>query len=204
MEKGALRVGMLGGAFDPPHKGHMALADAAIRSLALDLLHVVPTGEAWHKTRSLTAAHHRLAMAELAFGALPGVVVDPVETRRSGPSYTIDTLTALREQYPSAALFLVLGADQAKAFTQWHRCDDILSFATICVAGRVDSTGVTGKILAEFLCGADWLKIDMPLQEASSTQIRSKIAAGADPSGLVFEPVARYIALHHLYRNQAS
>lgn len=197
------RVGLLGGAFDPPHAGHVALAGAAVEGLELDALHVVPTGEAWHKVRALTAAHHRLEMAALAFDGIPGVVIDPIETLRPGPSYTIDTLTFLRERYPSAALFLIIGQDQAATFQQWHRWSDIASIATICVAGRAGLTGVSGGFDPQSLGGVDWLPIDMPPHHLSSSEIRRQLGSGADPSGLVFGPVARYIALHHLYRNQA-
>jgi len=82
---------MFGGAFDPPHLAHRALAQAAIEQLQLDVLRVLPTGQAWHKSRPLTAASHRLAMSRLAFDGLPQVRLDDREIRRAGPSYTLDT-----------------------------------------------------------------------------------------------------------------
>lgn len=199
-----LRIGMLGGAFDPPHEGHRALAQAAVAQLQLDVLHVVPTGDAWHKTRTLTAAAHRLAMAHLAFEDVSGVLIDSTETARVGPSYTIDTLSALRTRYPGAKLYLVIGQDQAMAFQQWHRWQEITSFATICVAKRADSAGAAGKLNVLFPEQASWQLLDMPLQDASSTEVRRKLMQGEDLEGLVFGPVARYIALHHLYLTQAS
>jgi len=110
------RVGLFGGAFDPPHAAHVALARAAVEQLQLDRLHIAPTGVAWHKPLVLSAAADRLAMCRLAFGDLPGIVIDARELRRDGPSYTIDTLTELRAEYPQAELFLQIGADQAAAF----------------------------------------------------------------------------------------
>ena len=95
---GPPRIGLFGGAFDPPHYAHMALARAAVRQLGLSRLHVTPTGQAWHKSRPLTPAAQRLAMCRLAFAHEPRCVVDGRETRRDGPSYTIDTLAALQAE----------------------------------------------------------------------------------------------------------
>jgi nicotinate-nucleotide adenylyltransferase len=106
-------VGVFGGAFDPPHIAHIALAQAALEQLQLDELRVVPTGQAWHKSRTLTPAVHRLEMTRLAFAAMDRVVVDARETLRSGPSFTVDTLAELSSELPAARLFLVIGEDQA-------------------------------------------------------------------------------------------
>ena len=138
------RVGVFGGAFDPPHIAHTALARAALEQLALDELRIIPTGEAWHKNRHLTPAAHRLEMARLAFGAMDRVVVDPRETRRSGPSYTVDTLTELRREMPTAQILLIIGEDQAAALPGWHRWREIINFATICVAARAGFAGARG------------------------------------------------------------
>ena len=91
----APRIGLLGGAFDPPHRAHVALAESAVQALHLDHLLVLPTGQSWHRSRAGSAGDHRLAMARLAFEGLPGAVVDERELVRAGPSYTIDTLRAL-------------------------------------------------------------------------------------------------------------
>ena len=99
------RIGVFGGAFDPPHRGHTALAQAALDHLDLDLLLVVPTGTAWHKSRPLSDAQHRLAMCALAFGDVSRAQIDDCEIVRSGPSYTVDTLQALHQAYPGAAFF---------------------------------------------------------------------------------------------------
>ena len=98
------KVGLFGGSFDPPHVAHVALAEAALGQLGLDELRILPTGQAWHKSRALTAAEHRLAMARLAFGHLPGAVVDDRELLRAGATYTIDTLRELAAEQPGAQL----------------------------------------------------------------------------------------------------
>ena len=194
------RIGVFGGAFDPPHTAHVALARVAIAQLRLDVLFVIPTGVAYHKNRDLTPAVHRLEMTHLAFAELDCVVVDPRETQRIGPSYTVDTLLELRADYPGAQLFLVLGEDQAQAWGSWHRFREIPGLATICVAGRADSTRAGGifDALPPEIPGLR--RLEMPPMEVSATDIRLRLAHGQSVDPLVFDPVARYIAQHHLYR----
>src|SRR5690606_13094395 len=129
MSGAAARVGLFGGAFDPPHGAHVALAEAAVRQLQLDVLHVVPTGRAWHKARTLTGAEHRMAMAELAFRPVPGALVDDREIRRPGPTYTVDTLRELAREWPGASLHLLMGEDQAESFTTWRDWQTIAQLA---------------------------------------------------------------------------
>jgi len=193
------RIGILGGAFDPPHLAHLALAKAAVEQLHLDELRVIPTGQAWHKPRPLTAAAHRLAMAELLFAKLPQAVVDARETRRSGPTYTNDTLTELRAETPDADLFLIIGADQAQALTTWHAWEQILRSATICVADRPFSTGAGAVFDAETAYPDRFFHLQMPAMALSATDIRAAISTHQNVTALVGESVARYIAAHHLY-----
>jgi len=196
-----LRIGVFGGAFDPPHAGHLALAQSALEQLQLDRLHVVPTGQAWHKARTLTAAEHRLAMARLAFGGMERVVVDPREIERAGPSYTVDTLWELQQQYPAAPLFLVIGQDQADALSTWSRSDEILKIAIICVAGRAIPAGAAGLFEPSNFPAAPFQRLSMPPMDVNATDLRRRLALHQSVVPLVFEPVARYIAHHHLYQS---
>ncbi|MDH4449161.1 MAG: nicotinate (nicotinamide) nucleotide adenylyltransferase [Rhodoferax sp.] len=195
-----LRIGVFGGAFDPPHLGHRALAQTAIAQLALDRLLVIPTGHAWHKARPLTAAAHRLAMVTIAFSGLPQVQVDARETLRTGASYTVDTLRELHAEHPQAAFFLVIGQDQADALPSWHASEVLPSLAIICVAGRAATTTAKphNEGLGATIPGA--LSLQMPAMAVSATDIRQRVAAGKSIAPLVFEPVARYIDQHLLYR----
>jgi nicotinate-nucleotide adenylyltransferase len=193
------RVGVLGGAFDPPHLAHLALAQAAITSLKLDELRVIPTGHAWHKSRSLTDAAHRLAMVQLAFADMAQVVVDARETQRHRSSYTIDTLNELRTAMPAADLFLIIGADQAQALTTWRAWQEIIQSATICVADRPHTTGARVEFDAEEAFPQRFLHLQMSAMAISATDIRSAISNHQDVTALVGESVARYIAAHHLY-----
>jgi nicotinate-nucleotide adenylyltransferase len=194
------RIGVFGGAFDPPHAAHRALVQAAVADLQLEELRVVPTGQAWHKARDLSPAHHRLAMAQLAFADLPRVVVDPRETLRSGPSYTVDTLREFKAQWPDAELFLIMGEDQARALPSWHEWPEVLRLAIICVAEREDVTGATPPFMAPKPHESRFRRLQMPVMPVSATDIRTRIAAHQCVAPLVFEPVARYIDDHHLYQ----
>lgn len=198
-------TGLFGGAFDPPHNAHVALAGAAIAQFGLDTLYVVPTGHAWHKSQALSAPAHRLAMARLAFESIPHVQVDEREVQRPGPTFTIDTLLALQAENPGAQIYLFIGADQFAAFRQWHRWQDILDIAIICIAGRAQSMPAEPQFEAYENRGSRLTLLDLPLMPVSATQIRQLTASGAATAGeitrLVPEAVARYISLHQLYRS---
>jgi len=207
-----LRIGVFGGAFDPPHWAHRDLAQAALAQLDLDLLHILPTGQAWHKTRVLTPAQHRLAMCELAFGDLPRTHIDAREIQRQGPSYTADTLTELAHEYPGAALYLVLGADQLLAFKTWVRWTGVLAQATLAVANRAVNIGANavlnpGQELDLSAVDLPFERLQMPLKNISATAVRAHLQGPALRSGaldvLVPESVASYISQHHLYQKHS-
>lgn len=195
----ATRIGMFGGAFDPPHIGHVALARAAVEQLGLDQLRVFPTGQAWHKARELSAPAHRLAMARLAFGEVPGAVVDDRELRRSGPTYTVDTLRELRREFPHAVVLLVIGADQAEALHGWREGAEIARLATISIAARARPVDAPSTFDPSNLPPGPREAVQLPSIPVSSTDIRRRAAAGHGISHLVPAPVASYIDQHHLY-----
>ena len=193
------RIGVYGGAFDPPHNAHRVLVQTAMGQLQLDELRVFPTGHAWHKSRTLTAATHRLAMAELAFAGIPGVHVDGRELERAGPTYTIDTLRELQAETPAAQLFLLMGTDQAVALKTWHAWQAILQSAIICIAGRAQTLSASGIFDASKYPGGRFETLHMPPLNVSATDIRSRVAAHMGIDHLVPAGVARYIDQHHLY-----
>lgn len=214
------RIGLYGGAFDPPHAAHLAVARAAIEQLRLDRLLVLPTGGAWHKARTLNAASHRVAMARAAFAGLACVTVDDRETRRSGASFTIDTLRELQATHTGGTWFLVIGEDQARAFQSWKDWRDILSRASVAVAPRGEpgtatgpgavGQGGAGMIEPLWRDPAHWdghrvLTLDLPPLPHSATDIRARLASGQAAgdlgSDVVPAAVARYIDQHRLYLN---
>lgn len=197
------RIGVFGGAFDPPHNAHLELAKVAVAQMELDKLCVVPTGHAWHKARTLSSAVHRLAMTRLAFEGVSRVVVDERELERSGPTFTIDTLEALQSENPGAQLYLIMGADQFMAFQQWHRWQAIVGLAIICIAGRATSTVTQAQIEAYSTLKGRFLQLSLPPMTVSATQIRQLLASSAGKSTgidqLVPEAVARYISANRVY-----
>jgi nicotinate-nucleotide adenylyltransferase len=190
---------MFGGAFDPPHLAHVALADAAVRQLALDQLIVFPTGQAWHKSRALTAPDHRLAMAKIAFGGLHATVVDDRELKRTGATYSIDTLRELRAEFPQAELFLLMGEDQAGGFAGWRDWQAIAQLATLAVAERGDNRA-NGIAALKALPGVRVQTLAFARMPESATDIRARLTAGQAITTLVPPGVAGYIDQHHLYR----
>ena len=197
------RIGVFGGSFDPPHNAHVALVQAAIDELQLDELRVLPTGDAWHKARALTASAHRLAMTRLAFDGLPRVVVDDRELQRLGPTFTIHTLQVLQAENPGAQFYLVMGDDQFSMFRQWHQWQAILQIAIICIAARAANTAAIGQFDAYNELKSRFLMLHLPLMPVSATRIRQLLAAGSDNlqavSHMVPAPVARYISSNRLY-----
>ena len=192
------RIGVFGGAFDPPHLAHVALVRSAIEHLKLDEVRVLPTGQAWHRPGQLTDARDRLAMTVLAFAEVPRVVVDEREIRRSGPSYTVDTLTELAGENPGAQLFLLIGDDQRRSLPGWHRIEEIARLAIICAAARDPQVAAwsTGEPQQ---AGPKIQPLPMPLMPISATDIRERLSRQADIAELVVPGVERYIHEHHLY-----
>jgi nicotinate-nucleotide adenylyltransferase len=207
------RVGVFGGAFDPPHLAHHALAHSAVSQFQLDQLLVMPTGQAWHKSRQLTAAEHRLAMTRLAFADVPQVQVDARETQRTGPTYTFDTLTELRHEHPHAELFLFIGSDQARAFHTWHQWQGILKLATVVEARREVVTRVESSpgLAPKGAQATRWHNtpfekpvvsavLQMPNMPCNATDIRASIAQGQPISDWLSPNVWHYIQQHRLYQ----
>jgi nicotinate-nucleotide adenylyltransferase len=192
------RLGVFGGAFDPPHIAHLALAQHAIEQFGLQQLRIIPTGDAWHKDHALTASPHRLAMTRLAFESMPQVHVDDREINRAGATYTYDTLLELKAEHPDEDLFLFIGADQANAFKTWHRWQDILKLATLVVAQRGGAAQWHNAV------SPDVQRLDMPSLKVSATDIRAHYAqhAVAQPPFSKWLPasVQHYIEQHSLYR----
>ena len=196
---------MFGGAFDPPHIAHIALAKHAIAQFDLDELRIIPTGDAWHKARKLTPSPHRLAMTRLAFADVARVVVDPREIDRDGATYTFDTLQALQAEIPAVDWYLFIGADQANAFQTWHRWQEILGLATLVVANRpLDGQGAHVSQWHNAI-SPDVQRLDMPSLNVSATDIRAHFAQASQSAALMSAwlpaAVQHYIEKHSLYQS---
>lgn len=195
------RIGVFGGAFDPPHRAHVALVRSAIETLRLDEVRVLPTGHAWHRPDTLTDAEHRLAMTRLAFAEVPQVVVDDREIRRTGPSYTVDTLTEIAAGQPGARLYLLIGDDQRRSLPAWHRIGEIARLAIICAAARDPQVASwhAGESSEAEMPGPAIQTLPMPLMPISATDIRERLSRQAEVAALVAPVIERYIHEHHLY-----
>jgi nicotinate-nucleotide adenylyltransferase len=196
-----LRVGILGGAFNPPHIGHLVCAQEALVQLELDKVVFIPVGEAPHRElESDPGAEARLEMTELATAGDDRFEVSRLEIERSGPSYTADTLRQLREQAPDDELFLILGGDQAAELPRWHEPEEVLALANVAVVERVNWSRNAIWIKVGRLKGAERIRyIDMPIIQVSSSGIRRRVGEGRPIRYLVPDKVAEYIAGKGLY-----
>lgn len=192
------RIGLLGGTFDPPHIGHLAVAVDVRHRLALDEVLLVPAGDPWQKrgTRTITPAPDRLALVGAAVAGLPGVGVSAVEVDRPGASYTIDTVEALLGAEPGLEIVLVVGADAARGIPTWERHADLLALVTLAVVDRPGSPGVT----ADGLDGARIVIVEVPALDVSSTDLRRRVAAGEPIDVLTPPAVVDLVGALGLYR----
>ncbi|OGF10424.1 MAG: nicotinate (nicotinamide) nucleotide adenylyltransferase [Candidatus Eisenbacteria bacterium RBG_16_71_46] len=193
-----MRLGLFGGTFDPPHLGHLVLAEWARDRLGLDRVLFVPAGTPPHKReRRLSAAAHRVAMTRLAVRGHPAFTVSTIETRRAGTSFTVDTLRALRRSHPDARLYLLIGEDSLDEFHAWHAPEAILQLATLAVARRACATARAPRERRRVV------RIGNPVIDVSSSLARRRARAGRSIRYLVPDAVAAYIARHRLYRGRA-
>lgn len=194
------RIGLMGGSFDPPHLAHAALAQSAIEQLQLDRLIVLPTGDAWHKSRTLTDGQHRLKMTQLAFAGLEQCKIDDREILRAGPSYTIDSLLEVQKDEAGSEFFLIIGEDQALQFSTWHRWRDILSMTHLVVAQRPHESSISQSSAQLHPSEMDTvITLDFEAMAVSATQIRLRIENRQDVSAWVPANVLQYIHKQNLY-----
>jgi nicotinate-nucleotide adenylyltransferase len=201
-----LRVGILGGAFNPPHLGHLVCAQEALVQLELDRVVFVPVGEAPHRTLDDDpGSEARLEMVELAIADDERFVASRIEMDREGPSYTADTLEQLRAEASEDELFLILGGDQAAALASWHEPEQVLERATLAVFERMSWGRNAIIIKIGRMPGAERVRyLDMPLIQVSSSSIRRRVREGVPIRYLVPDKVVEYIATNELYGGQGS
>ena len=196
-----MRLGVLGGTFDPVHAGHLAAAKAAMDCAALDRVLFVPASQPPHRGPAAANAQQRLEMCTLAIAGEPRFAASDVELNRAGPSYTVDTLSDLRRLNPDQELFLILGWDAARLFPTWHRPDEVRALASIVVVARPGSEAPSEADLEPVGLGGDGVSICLePTPDISASEIRSAVAAGESIAGKVPVAVEQYIGAHRLYR----
>lgn len=200
-----IKTGIFGGAFDPPHNGHINLAREAIEQLNLRRLMIIPTFESPHKAARAVSFDKRAEMCRLAFSGLNGsgkcdceVEVSDIERELGGVSYTINTLRELSKRRPDERFYLLIGGDMLFSFEKWFKYESILKESTVCAVARKDDSYAD---MVEFANGIGRVKV-LPTKvvEVSSTQVRDALAAGKDASELVPPEVCGYIRENDLYR----
>jgi len=196
------RVGILGGTFNPPHIGHLVMAQEAREQLGLDRVVLMPVAVPPHKEADGDpGADVRLQLARLAAEGEEGVEVSTAEIDRGGASFTVDTLGELHERYPEQELTFIVGADMAHSLPAWREPERILELARLAVAER---EGIARDDIAERLAplhdGSRVTFFDMPRIDVSSSDIRRRVAEGRSVRHLVPDAVAQAIAERDLYR----
>ena len=195
MKKALQRLGLFGGTFDPPHNAHLALASAALDEFQLDELHWIPAGQPWQKARTISAAVHREAMVRAAIEGESRFELNRIETLRVGPSFTLDTVRALRLQHGQAELFLIIGADQYAGLHTWRGWQELLGLVTLAVANR---PGPMPAVHTDVLRTSHRV-VPLPMLDISATEIRARVAQGLPIDSMVPASVASYISRHGLY-----
>ncbi len=196
------KMALFGGTFDPIHRGHVSMALRLADELGLDGVMLMPTFVPPHKAKdSLADASHRLAMCRIAAQAHPRLSVSDMEIARGGASFTVDTLTALTQQYPDTAWYLITGADMFCTIRTWYRFDDIARMATLCTVPRTGTDTATLHAYADELTvqGVRCYVADKPVEPISSTEIRRRLMANEPTDEWLPDGVADYIKAHSLY-----
>ena len=192
-----VRLGILGGTFDPIHNGHIAAARAAASALALDRVLLVPAGRPWHRgTPPVASAQQRLEMTRAAVLGDSLLRASSLDVDRAGDTYAVDLLRDVRLAFPQGELVLILGADAYSRFDSWRSPDEIRSLAQIAVVTR-NRGADTGEVASD---SAGVTEVHLSGYDISATDIRGRCAAGEPIGNLVPPRVADYIAAHGLYQ----
>jgi nicotinate-nucleotide adenylyltransferase len=196
-----LRLGVIGGTFDPPHYGHLILAENARVQLRLDRVLFVLAGQPPHKPdRPVTSAHHRVAMVEAAIAANPAFALSRVDLNRPGPHYTVDMLALLRREYPGATFFFLMGGDSLAQFLTWRDPAGIVRQAHLVVMprpGYEPDLAALEQAVPKIRERLVWL--DAPFLDIAASDLRRRVRRGLPLCYLVPPPVEAYIREHHLY-----
>ena len=194
-----MKVGVLGGTFDPIHLGHLAAARAAMDCAGLDTVLFVPTGTPPHRGAAVAGAKQRVEMCRLAIAGEERFDVSDIEVTRSGASYTVDTLKALSKARPGDDLFLILGWDAARLFKTWHEPREVQRLATVVVVTRPGSGDVTQDALQSAGLPAASIICERVTPDISGSALRRAIAGGESVADRLPAAVSDYVAANHLY-----
>ena len=201
-----MNIGVLGGTFDPVHRGHLSIAEEAGTRLNLAEIIFVPSGQPWQKVgRTITPTEHRLQMLRLAIANKPHFKLATLEIERAGPTYTIDTIVELQEQLDRGdELFFILGWDSLAGLPEWQDPRGLIKLCYLVAAPRPGYPRPDLKAMEELIPGLSQrvMLMDKPEVDISASTIRDRVARGLSVRHLVPEPVNRYIKQHKLYLTQ--
>lgn len=198
-----VKLGILGGTFDPIHNGHLQLAQSARQTLGLDTVVFAPAGDPPHKpARALTPAEHRFKMVALAIADEPGFAVSRVDLDRPGPHFSADMIALVQADYQVGPeeTFFIIGADALADLPHWYAPDKLLALcrvAAACRAGYAPDLAALPTQLPSLAQRLVW--IEMPHTPVSATRLRRQISRGDDVSGQIPAPALNYLTTHHLY-----
>jgi nicotinate-nucleotide adenylyltransferase len=190
-----VKVGLLGGMFDPIHLGHLRAAEVVREALALTQVLFVPAAVPPHRAAPTAAPLDRYAMVALATAGHPAFVPSDLELRREGPSYTVDTVAALRERHPGAEIVLVVGSDNLPLIAQWREPERLLQMCTLAVVERPGAPAEATRLPA-----ARVARVEARALPIASRDLREAVRAGRSVRHLVPDGVADYIEKRGLYR----
>lgn len=198
-----MKLGIFGGTFDPVHYGHLVLADTCRLQLSLDQVRLVPAGTPPHKTdMTITDGHTRADMLKLAVSGYPEFVVDRREIRREGKSFTVNTLTDFRNEFPDAELFFLMGADSLRDIPTWKEPERIAELATVVAVNRPGLPELTQSQVVDWV-GEELAEVvktlTMPGTDVSATDVRQRAHEGTGLRFLVPRAVEAYIDQHRVY-----
>lgn len=201
-----MRLGILGGTFNPPHLGHLVCAQEAHLQLQLDEVLLIPTHTPPHKLlRDDPGPGHRLELCRLAVGSDERFAVSDLEVRRDGPSFTVDTLEELHAIVQDSDLYLILGGDIATGLSRWREPERVLSLSTLAVVDREGTPRAAIEAALDHLSGGERVHFfTMPQIAISSTLVRRRLQARQSVRYLVPDAVIDYIERHQLYRTAPS
>jgi len=186
---------IFGGTFDPIHLGHLHAIAQIRRQVDLGRLLVIPAGAPWQKSdRELAPAIDRLEMCRLAFAQDPSAIVSDLEIRREGPTFTIDTVTELKQEFGARPLNLIIGADSVRTLHTWHRYEELIEAVHIIVCARPEY-----PVLADQLPTTNFTLVEISALPISSSMVRERISQGVDAADLLPSEVWGYIRGHGLY-----
>lgn len=200
-----MRIGILGGTFDPIHNGHLIMGEYARISAKLDKVIFIPSGtHPFKDNKKITSANKRCKMIKLAIKSNPYFEISTIEIERTGINYTIDTIKYFKEQYKGDEIYFIIGSDILFEIEKWNKFEELIQLCTFILFYRIDKEEKTDKKIHELKIAYNMnvKKVDSPIFPISSTEIRERAEQNISIKYLVEESVEKYIFENNIYRKE--